>query len=69
MQVGNADAVVPCTESEQLARVIEERCGKENVRLEVFDGWNHCALNHIVTADWFMKANMDRVFGFLDRVL
>lgn len=69
VQVGKADAVVPCTESEQLARVIEERCGKENVRLEVFDGWNHCALNHIVTADWFMKANMDRVFGFLDRVL
>jgi len=69
VQVGKADAVVPCTESEQLAAVIGERCGKDNVRFEAFEGWNHCALNHIVTPDWFMKANMDRVFGFLDGVL
>ena len=69
VQVGNRDAVVPCSESEKLAAVIEARCGKERVRFEVFDGWNHCALNHIVTADWFMKANQDRVFGFLSEVL
>ncbi len=69
VQVGDQDAVVPCSESERLAAVIGERCGKENVRFQVFDGWNHCALNHIVTADWFMKANQDRVFGFLDEVL
>ncbi len=69
VQVGNRDAVVPCTESERLAAVIGERCGKENVRFEEFDGWNHCALNHIVTPDWFMKTNLDRVFGFLDQVL
>ena len=69
VQVGKADAVVPCTESEQLAAVIEKRCGREKVRFEAHEGWNHCALNHIVTPDWFMKANMDRVFGFLDEVL
>ena len=69
VQVGKADAVVPCTESEHLAAVIEERCGKDKVRFEAHEGWNHCALNHIVTPDWFMKANMDRVFGFLDEVL
>lgn len=66
VQVGNADAVVPCSESESLAAVIEKRCGKDRVRFEKNDGWNHCALNHIVTPDWFMKANVDRVFGFLD---
>ena len=69
MQVGKNDAVVPCAESERLAAVIAERCGKERVSFEEFDGWNHCALNHIVTPDWFMKANLERVFGFLDRVL
>ncbi len=69
VQVGREDAVVPCTESERLAAVIGERCGEDRVRLECFDGWNHCALNHIVTRDWFMKANLDRVFAFLDRVV
>ena len=69
VQVGKADAVVPCAESEQLAALIGERCGSDRVRLEEFESWNHCALNHIVTKDWFMKANMDRVFGFLDEVL
>ena len=69
VQVGNQDAVVPCSESERLAAVIEARCGKETVRFQAFDGWNHCALNHIVTRDWFMKANLDRVFRFLDEVI
>ena len=69
VQVGRQDAVVPCAESERLAAVIGERCGKDAVRFEIFEGWNHCALNHIVTADWFMKANLDRVFAFLDEVL
>jgi len=69
VQVGRKDAIVPCTESERLAAVIAERCGEKAVELQIFDEWNHCALNHIVTADWFMKANQDRVFGFLDRVL
>lgn len=69
VQVGRDDVVVPCSESENLAKVIEERCGKDRVRFQIFDGWNHCALNHIVTADWFMKANFDRVFGFLDEVV
>lgn len=69
VQVGDSDAVVPCTESEQLAAVIAERCGKERVRFEKNESWNHCALNHIVTLDWFQKANQDRVFGFLDQVL
>ena len=67
--MGLQDAVVPCTESKRLAAVIEQRCGKERVCFQTFDGWNHCALNHIVTRDWFMKSNLDRVFGFLDRVL
>ena len=69
VQVGRADAVVPCTESEKLAAVIRDRCGPDNVRLEIHDGWNHCALNHIVTPDWFMQENLDRVFAFLDGVL
>ena len=69
VQVGDSDAVVPCSESEKLAAVIGQRCGKDRVRFEVNAGWNHCALNHIVTADWFMKANQDRVFGFLDQML
>ena len=69
VQVGDSDAVVPCTESEQLAAVIERRCGKERVRFEKYPGWNHCALNHIVTLDWFQTANQDRVFAFLDEVL
>ena len=69
VQVGQQDAVVPCAESERLAAVIGERCGKDAVRFEIFEGWNHCALNHIVTADWFMKANLDRVFGFLDQTV
>ena len=69
VQVGKEDAVVPCAESKRLAETIEARCGADRVRLEMFDGWNHCALNHIVTPDWFMKANMDRVFGFLDRTV
>ncbi len=69
VQVGRADAVVPCAESEKLAAVIRDRCGPENVRLEIHDGWNHCALNHIVTPDWFMQENLDRVFAFLDGVL
>ena len=41
----------------------------EQVRFEKHAGWNHCALNHIVTLDWFQTANQDRVFGFLDEVL
>lgn len=69
VQVGDSDAVVPCTESENLAAVIAERCGAGRVCFEKYPGWNHCALNHIVTLDWFQKANQDRVFGFLDRVL
>ena len=69
VQVGKDDAIVPWSESAKLAEVIEERCGKDRVRFDANEGWNHCALNHIVTADWFMKANMDRVFGFLDEVL
>ena len=69
VQVGREDTVVPCTESQRLAVVLEQRCGAERVRFQIFDGWNHCALNHIVTPDWFMKANMDRVFGFLDETL
>ena len=69
VQVGRQDAVVPCTESQTLADVISQRCGPERVCLEMFDDWNHCALNHIVTADWFKAANQDRVFAFLDRIL
>ena len=69
VQVGDSDTVVPCTESEQLAAVIEQRCGKDRVRFEKNAGWNHCALNHIVTLDWFQTANQDRVFAFLDQVL
>ena len=69
VQVGREDAIVSCTESERLAAVLAERCGEERVRFQLFDGWNHCALNHIVTPDWFMKANMDRVFGFLDEAM
>ncbi len=69
VQVGRDDTVVPCTESEKLADVITQRCGKDRVRFEIFDGWNHCALNHIVTREWFMASNMDRVFGFLDQVV
>lgn len=69
VQVGNADKIVPCSESEKLATVIEQRCGKDRVQFEIHDGWNHCALNHIVTIDWFMKENQDRVFGFLNQVL
>lgn len=69
VQVGRDDAIVPCTESERLAATIAARCGEERVMFELFDGWNHCALNHIVTPNWFMRANMDRVFGFLDRIL
>ena len=49
--------------------MIGERCGRERVEFQIHEGWNHCALNHIVTKDWFMKANLDRVFAFLDRVL
>ena len=69
VQVGREDAIVPCSESERLAAVIGERCGPERVRFQAFDGWNHCATNHIITPDWFRKANQDRVFGFLDEVL
>ena len=69
VQVGREDTVVPCSESVQLAAVIVEKCGRERVRFDAHDGWNHCALNHIVTADWFMKANLDRVFAFLNEVL
>ena len=69
VQVGREDTVVPCSESVQLASVIVEKCGRERVRFDAHDGWNHCALNHIVTADWFMKANLDRVFAFLNEVL
>ncbi len=69
VQVGKRDTVVPCTESEKLAAVIADRCGKDRVRFEAYDGWNHCALNHIVTPDWFMQANLDRIFSFLDQVL
>lgn len=69
VQAGKEDAIVPCAESEALARTVAERCGAGRVRLQEFDGWNHCALNHILTPDWFMKANMDRVFGFLNEVL
>ena len=69
VQVGREDAVVPCAESVHLASVIGKRCGKDRVRFEAFDGWNHCALNHMLTPDWFMAANMDRVFGFLDEIL
>ena len=69
VQVGRQDAIVPCSESEKLADTIRRRCGEDAVTFQIFDGWNHCALNHIVTRDWFMKANLDRVFGFLDRVM
>lgn len=69
VQVGKDDAIVPCTESQYLAEAIAKRCGKDNVLFQAFEGWNHCALNHIVTPDWFTKENMDRVFGFLDSVV
>lgn len=69
VQVGRDDAVVPCSESENLVKTITARCGQEAVRFEIHNGWNHCALNHIVTADWFMKANQDRVFAFLNEHL
>ncbi|MCR5173040.1 MAG: alpha/beta hydrolase [Oscillospiraceae bacterium] len=69
VQVGRDDAIVPCTESQRLADVLERRCGRDRVVFQIFDGWNHCALNHIVTPDWFMSENMDRVFGFLDGIL
>lgn len=69
VQVGKDDAVVPCTESKSLVSAIETRCGRDAVRFEIHDGWNHCALNHIVTPDWFMKENIDRVFGFLNEKL
>lgn len=67
VQVGRDDAIVPYTESENLAKAIEAKGGK--VRFELHKGWNHCALNHILTPDWFMAKNYDRVFGFLDEVL
>ena len=69
VQVGREDAIVPCGESVSLASAIRQRCGAGRVRFQAFDGWNHCALNHMLTRDWFMKANMDRVFGFLDEKL
>ncbi len=69
VQVGKEDAIVPWTESKHLAEVIEARCGKGSVRLEVHEGWNHCALNHILTPEFFMKANNDSTFGFLDEAL
>ena len=29
----------------------------------------HCALNHILTREFFSRANPDRTFGFLDEVM
>ena len=69
VQVGDSDTVVPCAESEQLAAAIARRCGEKRARFEKFAGWSHCALNHIVTLDWFQTANQDRVFRFLDEVM
>ncbi|MBQ8831346.1 MAG: alpha/beta hydrolase [Oscillospiraceae bacterium] len=67
VQVGRNDSIVPCTESENLAEKLKS-CGVQ-VLFELNDGWDHCALNHILTPDWFRQANYDRVFGFLDEVL
>lgn len=69
VQVGKQDAVVPWSESANLTRVIAARCGQGNVRLEAHDAWNHCALNHILTPEFFSKENNDRTFGFLNDVL
>lgn len=69
VQVGKEDAIVPWSESARLAEVIAARCGKDAVRLDAHDGWNHCALNHILTPEFFTKANFDYVFGFLDEVM
>ena len=67
VQVGRNDAIVPYTESESLVKAIEAKGGK--VKYELHEEWNHCALNHILTPDWFMAENYNRVFGFLDEVL
>ncbi len=69
VQVGRDDVIVPWSESARLAEIIESRCGKDSVRLEAHEGWNHCALNHILTPDFFTKENNDRTFGFLDEVM
>ena len=67
VQVGRNDNIVPYTESENLVNKLKS-CGV-SVRYELNEGWDHCALNHILTPDWFMTANYDRVFGFLNEVL
>jgi acetyl esterase/lipase len=69
IQVGKDDAIVPCSESFRLAETVEARCGRGAVRLEAHEGWNHCALNHILTPEFFSRANFDRTFGFLDEVM
>ena len=69
VQVGSADQIVPCTESSSFYDVIVERCGEGRAELDVFEGWNHSATNVVLSEGWFMKANQDRVFGFLDEAL
>lgn len=69
IEVGDSDMIVPYTESEKLYQKICKECGEDRVEFMKFAGWNHCATNHIITRDWFVKENQDRVFGFLDSVM
>jgi acetyl esterase/lipase len=63
MQHGTADCLVPYQQSVELARVIDERVGRERFELELLDGAGHG------DPRFETPENMKKVFDFIDRHL
>jgi acetyl esterase/lipase len=63
IQHGRDDVGVPVQQSEEFAKVIKEKAGPGRCELDIIDGARHDS--PVFTS----PANLDRVFGFLDRYL
>jgi acetyl esterase/lipase len=63
IQHGRLDPLVPFQQSVEFARAIEEGVGTGRCELDILEGAGHGG------PEFETDANMDRVFGFVDRVL
>jgi len=63
IQHGTEDCLVPCQQSVEFARVIEERVGSERFELELLEGAGHG------DPQFETPENMKKVFDFIDRHL
>lgn len=63
IQHGTADCEVPVQQSQELAKAISARVGRDRFELDLLEGEVHSGPR------FWTKQNMDRVFTFLDRYL